>query len=243
VLWASQKSPKWRFSGDKGIQGVYTGLPERFAGVRLLIMMDDFEDSVTPEEQTERGGKSGLIPILIGLVGIIVGVTGIILANQAQKEVKALEARLAAAPDKTEDLQQTVAGVDERLVKLGGEFVKLGRADRQIQENTQSAFNDLGGKVSSNRDAINELSGKMTELVEKLENWKPGTRVATTSTDAGAMESASSAAPEEGVYAIQSGDTLSKVAKKFGVSLSALMAANPTVNPRALQIGQKIVIP
>jgi LysM repeat protein len=33
------------------------------------------------------------------------------------------------------------------------------------------------------------------------------------------------------------------VAKKFGVSLSALMAANPTVNPRALQIGQKIVIP
>jgi LysM repeat protein len=231
-----------KFGVERDLRRLY-GLARAVCRGTLHIMMDDFEDSVTPEEQSERGGKGGLIAIMIGILGIVVGVTGIILANQAQKEVKALEARLAAAPDKTEDLQKTGAGVDERLVKLGGEFVKLGRADRQIQENTQAAFNDLGGKVSSNRDAINELAGKMTELVDQLQSGRLATRVATTSTDAGAGESEPAAVAEEGVYAIQSGDTLSKVAKKFGVSLSALMAANPTVNPRALQIGQKIVIP
>ena len=210
--------------------------------------MEDFDAGLDREEAPERGNKTGLIAVVIGIIGIVVGVTGIVLANQAQKSVKALETRLAAEPDKTADISKAVAEMDERLVKLGGEFVKLGRADRQLQENTQAAFNDLSGNVRANREGLNELTGKMTELVEKLENWKPSTRVSTAASPAGAAEpageaGASAEAPEDGVYTIQSGDTLSKVAKQFGVSLNALLAANPSVNPRALQIGQKIVIP
>jgi LysM repeat protein len=45
------------------------------------------------------------------------------------------------------------------------------------------------------------------------------------------------------VHIVQSGDTLSKIANEYGVTLSQLQAANPRVNPRALQIGQRIVIP
>ena len=48
---------------------------------------------------------------------------------------------------------------------------------------------------------------------------------------------------DDGIYTIQSGDTFSSVAKKMGVSLSQLVAANPTANPNSLQIGQQIVIP
>jgi LysM repeat protein len=44
-------------------------------------------------------------------------------------------------------------------------------------------------------------------------------------------------------YMIVQGDTLAVIAKKNGVSLSALQAANPGVVPTKLQIGQKIVIP
>ena len=211
-------------------------------------MMDDFDESVVEAEETERGGKLGLIAVLIGIVGIIVGATGIVLANQAQGEIKALEAKLSAQPDKVPQLEASLAELDERLVKLGGEFVKLGRTDRQLQENTQTAFNEVAGNISANREALNELSGKLAELVQKLESRQFATRStgggATTAVSGGSGDATpAEAVPEEGVYRIQSGDTLSAIAKRFGVSLSALLAANPTVNPRALQIGQRIVIP
>jgi LysM repeat protein len=42
---------------------------------------------------------------------------------------------------------------------------------------------------------------------------------------------------------VVSGDTLGKIAKKNGVSLKALEAANPDVNPKHLKVKQKLVIP
>ena len=45
-------------------------------------------------------------------------------------------------------------------------------------------------------------------------------------------------------YVIQKGDSFSTIAKKFpGVTVKAIQAANPTVNPSKLQINQKIMIP
>jgi LysM repeat protein len=43
-------------------------------------------------------------------------------------------------------------------------------------------------------------------------------------------------------YAIQSGDTLETVAAKFGTTTEKLLALNPTIDPHALSIGQKIRI-
>lgn len=50
-------------------------------------------------------------------------------------------------------------------------------------------------------------------------------------------------APTTTEYTIQKGDTFSTIAPKFKVSVNALLAANPTVDPAKLQIGKKIVIP
>lgn len=222
-------------------------LPERAGRVRSCGMMDDFDDGVSTSEESNGSSKIGLIAVFIGILGIVVGATGIILANKAQDQVRTLEAKLAAKPDKSSAIEEQVAGLDERLVKLGGEFVKLGRQDRQIQENTQAAFNQVTGDIRANREGLNELGTKMTELVEKLDNWSPTARTVTAPAESSTTPEESAAvevAPGDGtIYNIKSGDTLSKVAKEFGVSLSALLAANPSVNPNRLQIGQPIVIP
>ena len=209
--------------------------------------MDDFDESIGMEEES-RGSKVGLVAILIGIVGIVVGVTGIFLANQAQGEVKTLEARLSAQPDKTPELEGAIQDVNARLEKLGTEFVKLGRADRQLQENTQKAFTDVGKDITDNRKAINEMATKLEELVQKLENYRPPARTtASTPSSGGSGGGETTTAPGEvtpdGTYSIQSGDTLSKIASQFGISLSQLLAANPGVDPRRLRIGQRIVIP
>ncbi|HEY3862450.1 MAG TPA: LysM peptidoglycan-binding domain-containing protein [Verrucomicrobiae bacterium] len=44
-------------------------------------------------------------------------------------------------------------------------------------------------------------------------------------------------------YAIAKGDTMGAIARRNGISLKALMEANPNVNAKKLQIGQKVQIP
>jgi len=44
-------------------------------------------------------------------------------------------------------------------------------------------------------------------------------------------------------YAVAKGDTLAVIAKRNGVSLKALQAANPAVVPNKLRVGQKLQIP
>ena len=51
--------------------------------------------------------------------------------------------------------------------------------------------------------------------------------------------------PTPTVYTIKTGDTLSKIARKFNVSLDALLAANKDTikNPNRIRVGDEIVIP
>jgi len=49
--------------------------------------------------------------------------------------------------------------------------------------------------------------------------------------------------PTPFIYTVKSGDTLSQIAEQFHISLDALMAANPDVNPSGMSIGQVLKIP
>lgn len=55
-----------------------------------------------------------------------------------------------------------------------------------------------------------------------------------------ALVRAQSAGPQ---YTVQEGDSLYGIALSFGISLSALQSANPTVDPNALSIGATLIIP
>src|SRR5215216_1228458 len=49
--------------------------------------------------------------------------------------------------------------------------------------------------------------------------------------------------PTPFTYTIKSGDTISSIALKFGVSIDDLQAANPEISPNSMSIGQVIKIP
>ena len=44
-------------------------------------------------------------------------------------------------------------------------------------------------------------------------------------------------------YTVQSGDTLGQIASRFGTTVERIQALNNLVDPRALRIGTKLVIP
>jgi LysM repeat protein len=56
---------------------------------------------------------------------------------------------------------------------------------------------------------------------------------------------APASAPEAAAteYVVIQGDSFSKIAKKFGVKVKAIEAANPSVEPTKLKVGQKLSIP
>ncbi len=50
--------------------------------------------------------------------------------------------------------------------------------------------------------------------------------------------------PEQVVYTVKSGDTLSKIAAAYGVTVEDILAANPSItDPNQIAPGDKIVIP
>ena len=49
--------------------------------------------------------------------------------------------------------------------------------------------------------------------------------------------------PTPFTYTVKSGDTISSIALKFGVSMDDLQAANPEISPNSMSIGQVIKIP
>ncbi len=58
-----------------------------------------------------------------------------------------------------------------------------------------------------------------------------------------ALPAAAHPSPTPWVYTVAKGDTLLGVALRFGVSLKALEEANPGVNPQAMAVGTRLIIP
>lgn len=51
------------------------------------------------------------------------------------------------------------------------------------------------------------------------------------------------APPARRTHTVKAGETATVIARRYGVKLEALLAANPRVDPRRMQIGQSLVIP
>jgi len=49
--------------------------------------------------------------------------------------------------------------------------------------------------------------------------------------------------PVQTIHVVQPGETLSGIARQYGVSVDALMAANDITDPHLIKIGQEIIIP
>jgi LysM repeat protein len=212
-------------------------------------------------ENSSRSGKWVMVAIVLAVVGILVGVAGVYLANQARKDLELYKAELAAKPDTTAESlatfkSETKASIDDmegRLGNIGASIVRLNRqsggdATKQLEDirkQTQVAFDSVSNEVQANRKRINETNAQLKQLIESgVQARTAPAAPQPTSTAAVAPAETPVAVPEGAtVHVVQPGEFMSVIARNYGVSLTALMAANPTIEPRRMMPGDKVIIP
>jgi len=202
------------------------------------------------EEDIESSGAS-MVPLALALLAIVLGGAGLYFGLNANQ-------RIAPLTESVDEGTSSAARIDKQLSTLDTRIGELSAQNSQLKETIQRLgressqtlrlANQAGTGVESNRGELIKLAGKMTELASSGVRSVapiPSTPTASAST-AGSSAAASGSAAATGsasTYAIRSGDTLVKVASLKGVSLDALLAANPDADPRRLRIGQEINIP
>lgn len=174
------------------------------------------------------------LPIVVAGFAFVLAVLAVLLswstrkhATDASQQLNTLNARLETSGDAAK-----IAQLEGRLVAMESELRLLAQEQQTYKTDVDARFTD----------AFLKLKG-VADVVRQLVNRQGGGTVSgnvgggTTGGTVGAGTVVS------GEYVVASGDTLSGIARKVGVTLSALQAANPGVDSTRLQIGQKLKVP
>ena len=93
--------------------------------------------------------------------------------------------------------------------------------------------------------ACSSRTSGATSVSKDIKPYLTMTSTATASQPDGLVVSVTTPIPSPTpfTYTVKSGDTLGQLAQKFNVSLFALVAANPNVDPNSMSVGQTLKIP
>ncbi|MEJ2707055.1 MAG: LysM peptidoglycan-binding domain-containing protein [Anaerolineales bacterium] len=114
-------------------------------------------------------------------------------------------------------------------------------------------FGNLGAASQVVATTQTDANGAAVEQMSVPSTASPGSWIVVAATTQGSPVEASSTlitisqsapAPNQTNYIVQPGDELSVLAKQYGTSVSAILAANPQItNPNRIYVGERILIP
>jgi LysM repeat protein len=152
--------------------------------------------------------------------GIIVGIIALALGLYSAVSLSKVKNQLAQQQEKVDRIDDIASQASAASAKADSVKATLDSVVKQ----TQDAFNGVGNTL-----------GTLQAQVAKLEEVrKGGGRVA---------RGGEPVVAGPGEYVIRSGDTLARVARANGCSLSDLESVNPGVDSKHLRVGQKIKLP
>lgn len=183
-------------------------------------------------EKTFEPVSSTLIPIALGLIGIALGGSALYFSLTTP-------VRVENRRDTNGVFESRIRSLEEELTEFKAENEALRTDLLSLAQQTQIALEKVSGEFSRTREEIASIQAlARPQSVPRLENLVPETgikRVEKTETEENASVG--------GYHTVRAGDTFAKIARELGMSMNVLLQANPGVDPRKLQVGQKIVIP
>jgi len=175
---------------------------------------------------SENNESFSYLPILALIIGLIAGVLG------------------GVALAKVSNLSKTLTDQSALVDRIDALETQL----RQTSTSTQQATDRINKVANDTNTAFKRVSEAFDGLRSEFEDMKSGpapTVVATAppNTSSGGSDGSGGSAAPAGTYTVRGGDTGSKIAREAGVSLTALLNANPGVDWNRLRVGQVLNIP
>lgn len=213
------------------------------------------------EDETPSTPKTS--PVISAVAVLALGVAavatalGVVALKKIQSTTNDISERIeknAAVELETKKLSDRVDSLALQLENIKGSLgdnsaqidAKVGDVVKQTQKVVNILNSNIGeirAEVVKNREAIEKLAARPTSTrsTARAESAQTESKPDT------AQNSAAGETPETSadgkIHKIQSGDTFAKLAKKYNVSVEAIVKANPDANPARLKIGQKVRIP
>lgn len=134
--------------------------------------------------------------------------------------------------------------VEKALAAQGDEIAKIATIESEMRTATAKTETDMRNLRDGVQNALNQVGTEMGAIRAQVTKMEEQAKAR----PAPAAKGGSAAAPtgvrnSDGTYTIASGDTLAKVATKFGIRLDSILAENPGIDPRSLRVGQKVRLP
>lgn len=198
------------------------------------------EDTVSP--------SGSMIPIALAVLGIVLGTAGLYFGFNANKRLNSIDTSIQESSTSSEEIEKTVTFFDARIAGLEEKLLEQAEVIKRLRiYNSQSeqAIKKLSSELNKNREQIVKTAKQQNQIRTAVVQMKaPPNTSRDNSVQVSNNATGTTTKPgAERTYVIVSGDTFGKIAAKSGVSLQAIIDANPNVDPRRLAIGQKIVIP
>jgi LysM repeat protein len=159
---------------------------------------------------------------ILPLVGVIAGGLALVLSIVALVKLSTLQKSVAAHD---EAINSKIPALE---ASINAASAKTEADIKNLRTGVQSALTDVG-------TAMGEINGKIAKIEEAMKKPAPAAK--------GGAAAPTGVLNADGTYTIASGDTLSKVARKFAVRTDSIEAENPGLDPAKLRVGQKIRIP
>ncbi len=198
--------------------------------------------SSSPEVSTS--GFGGFLPIAIGLAGVLLGGIALFFSFTGSGKVGQTETSITALQNQIQGFEDKISELESALERATNQRTALESHLRSISSQTQNALNQVGTEISNTRRQTAANAEAVAKLTETLNEMRTSTVAATPArtTEAGGGERTATGGGQQ-IHSIVSGDTFTTLSRRYGVSIDAIMAANPDADPRRLRVGQQITIP
>jgi len=219
------------YQADRG--KAFRDLPAIAWGLASRFMNNDFEDF----EEKQAGAH--WLPVLLSVLALLLAGAGLFFGLDSSRRIvpisESLEDGLKGAVDIEERLEEIEVMMESFSETIDSIQLRQQRMAAYSGQN-EEVIRQLAEAINTNREAI-------VKSAEASSGASPNAQIAGEAGAASSGETGTSQIEADGSYAIEAGDTFAKIAQQSGISLQALLDANPGVDPRRLRIGQIIVLP
>ncbi|CAN5165973.1 hypothetical protein BH09ACT3_BH09ACT3_00700 [soil metagenome] len=198
-----------------------------------------------PKNQRVTKGVLGTLPfVLVGSMAVGLGLTGPIEPIQARPKTDKPKSHSLNGSDSTSDAVKDASGA---AAAFAVDPVEVAAPEGMLS--TAAAPSTYAVKAGDTISSIAGRYGLATASVLALNGlgWKsvifPGQVIKLTAGAAPIAVAAKPTVPGAGTYTIQKGDTIGRIAARFGVAIQALLSANGLSWSSIIYPGQSILVP